>query len=370
MGELAGRRDAAAMTGETPAMAAIFAAMAGLPSHEGILGRDAVAAVEAANRIIGWTPPAAVPAPQSPTRGAIIDYLARNWGLSNLGIALTLPEDRRYFFEDRQADDPRSAAQAFLIKYGLDPVQAAKGAALNEPMPREELYALLLSWLIEMGAIQDVQGRLMTLDPRTSKLQLKLASGTRTVDIARGIPAFRRYRDRYQEEQALAITTGDRVRALVRGNNVAAVVVEANYDGAAFDRTSAWSNWTRSYRADALVASIAKRVPITSLGDLRPLAYDEAGRVTRMEVAAEGGRTFVLEGIQVRFSLDVPDNLFQFLKTKDADGMDRYTFFGKGWGHGTGLCQVGAYGAAFRGWTADRILKHYYTGVTIEPFKP
>ncbi len=163
---------------------------------------------------------------------------------------------------------------------------------------------------------------------------------------------------------------GDRVRAFVRANRPAAIVVEANYNGAALDRTSAYSNWTRSYRADDLVKSIARRVPIQSLGGLRPLDVDEAGRLRRMEVTAEGGRTFTLEGIQIRFSLDVPDNLFAFLESKDPDGMDRYTFFGKGWGHGTGLCQIGAYGAAFRGWTAERILKHYYTGVEIEKFAP
>src|SRR6478736_7023537 len=43
------------------------------------------------------------------------------------------------------------------------------------------------------------------------------------------------------------------------------------------------------------------------------------------------------------------------------------TFFitGHGWGHGLGMSQYGAYGYAQHGWTYDRIIKHYYTGVTI-----
>jgi stage II sporulation protein D len=45
--------------------------------------------------------------------------------------------------------------------------------------------------------------------------------------------------------------------------------------------------------------------------------------------------------------------------------MDRYTFYGKGWGHGIGFCQVGAYGMATAGWTAQQILTHYYTGIQI-----
>src|SRR5881227_2475145 len=43
------------------------------------------------------------------------------------------------------------------------------------------------------------------------------------------------------------------------------------------------------------------------------------------------------------------------------------TFFisGHGWGHGLGMSQYGAYGYAQHGWTYDRIVKHYYTGVTL-----
>lgn len=40
---------------------------------------------------------------------------------------------------------------------------------------------------------------------------------------------------------------------------------------------------------------------------------------------------------------------------------------GRGWGHGLGMSQYGAYGYAQHGWTYDRIIKHYYTGVTIGP---
>jgi stage II sporulation protein D len=41
---------------------------------------------------------------------------------------------------------------------------------------------------------------------------------------------------------------------------------------------------------------------------------------------------------------------------------------GRGWGHGAGMVQWGAYGKARRGWTADRILGFYYGGLHPEPF--
>lgn len=43
-----------------------------------------------------------------------------------------------------------------------------------------------------------------------------------------------------------------------------------------------------------------------------------------------------------------------------------YTLTGKGWGHAVGMSQEGAKGMAKAGFTYDQILKHYYTGVTIE----
>ena len=38
---------------------------------------------------------------------------------------------------------------------------------------------------------------------------------------------------------------------------------------------------------------------------------------------------------------------------------------GKGWGHGVGLCQVGAFGMAHAGSTYEAILQHYYTGIRL-----
>ena len=43
---------------------------------------------------------------------------------------------------------------------------------------------------------------------------------------------------------------------------------------------------------------------------------------------------------------------------------------GKGWGHGVGMCQVGAFGMAQAGSTFDEILKHYYTGVSLSLPEP
>ena len=43
----------------------------------------------------------------------------------------------------------------------------------------------------------------------------------------------------------------------------------------------------------------------------------------------------------------------------------RFVITGKGWGHGVGLCQLGASGMARDGASFEEILKHYYTGVAV-----
>ena len=42
------------------------------------------------------------------------------------------------------------------------------------------------------------------------------------------------------------------------------------------------------------------------------------------------------------------------------------TFYGRGWGHGVGMCQVGAYGMALDGATYEQILKKYYKGIELK----
>lgn len=46
-----------------------------------------------------------------------------------------------------------------------------------------------------------------------------------------------------------------------------------------------------------------------------------------------------------------------------------FVFYGRGWGHGVGLCQWGAMAMAEQGWSAEKILAHYYPGTAVRKFK-
>ena len=51
-------------------------------------------------------------------------------------------------------------------------------------------------------------------------------------------------------------------------------------------------------------------------------------------------------------------------REEDSDGI-RFVLHGAGWGHGVGLCQIGALGMSLQGHSYEDIIKHYYSGCTL-----
>ena len=365
---IAGRGDSGLLT-EQQVNARLFSGISGL-SDAGASwsAHDVEQAVSSAMQMLRFDPRSAT-APASSRRGDVLTYLATTLGFERYASVVTMPEDRSYYFPQTAAKEttPYRAA-AFLIKFGFLPAQGIDRADLDAAMPREELFGLLGSWLRKHAAVSEATGKIVTVAGRD--VTLKIDSKLTRFSLPANIPVFRKVGDRYQEYRNAPATIGDRATITSDARKTpVAMTINAYLDGASFDRSSSFASWTRSYRADDLVVSINKRNPITKLQGIRPLTIDASQRIAELEVTAENGRTFILRGLPVRWSLNVPDNLFVYEKTQDPDGMDRYTFYGKGWGHGVGFCQVGAYGMAMKGWTAQQILMHYYTGIEIGPMK-
>jgi stage II sporulation protein D len=361
---IAGRADSGLLT-EQQVNARLFAAIAGLPDAGSTWSaREVEQAVNAAMQKLRFVPRSGTP-PLSSRRGDVLAYLAATLDLDRYSTVVTMPEDRGYYFPQTAAKEsiPYRAA-AFLIKFGFLPAEGIDRVDMNAAMPREELYGLLGSWIRKHAVISDATGKILAMAGRD--VTLKIEGKPARFTLPANVPVFRKIADRYQEYRSAPVTIGDRATITSDVSKTpVALIINAYLDGASYDRSSNFASWTRSYRADELVVSINKRNPIKQLLGIRPLTIDASQRVAELEVTAEGGRTFILRGLPVRWSLNVPDNLFVFEKTQDADGMDRYTFYGKGWGHGIGFCQVGAYGMATSGWTAQQILTHYYTGIAI-----
>ena len=114
------------------------------------------------------------------------------------------------------------------------------------------------------------------------------------------------------------------------------------------------------------IASAAARYgTVGAVRDIVPLRLGVSGRVVEMAIRGTDGE-MVIKGLKVRWALGLRENLFVVDREMDgAGGVGRFIFTGKGWGHGVGLCQVGAAGMAQAGSRFESILTHYYTGVRL-----
>ncbi len=98
---------------------------------------------------------------------------------------------------------------------------------------------------------------------------------------------------------------------------------------------------------------------------MRVIARGNSRRATDLEVVGTAGTAHVRGG-RIRSSLGLREQLFVIEHRYDDEGhVVGFTFLGRGWGHGVGMCQVGAYGLARQGFTYEQILKAYYTGIEL-----
>ena len=174
-------------------------------------------------------------------------------------------------------------------------------------------------------------------------------------------PLFRRWGDDYRPVTTSTIAPGTTIERCRFGDEVLALVVVASDGGGEADRRSAWRSWRRVKTWDELEA----RVGEPDLDSLEIVRRGVSGRVVALAlIDSRGGRRLV-EGFDVRRALDLPETLFEMQVRTGTGGGREVHFLGRGWGHGVGLCQNGAYGLARSGMGFEGILKHYYTGVDV-----
>ncbi len=83
-----------------------------------------------------------------------------------------------------------------------------------------------------------------------------------------------------------------------------------------------------------------------------------SGRILALDIVGSDGLLRVNGELHIRRALS-PSHLPSSYFVIDADA-DEITLTGGGWGHGVGLCQLGAAAMAKAGWSTERILEHYY----------
>lgn len=134
-----------------------------------------------------------------------------------------------------------------------------------------------------------------------------------------------------------------------------------NYDRETVD----FYRWRVVYDRKELSALIEKRsgIRIGILQDMKPLVRGRSGRICRLEIKGSLKTLIVGKELEIRRILSdshLKSSAFDITFEGDDVILD-----GRGWGHGAGLCQIGAAVMASKGYGYRQILEHYYPGTTL-----
>ncbi len=123
--------------------------------------------------------------------------------------------------------------------------------------------------------------------------------------------------------------------------------------------------WRVTYSRAELEALLLQKtgVDLGELQDIRPLSRGDSGRLIFMELVGSRQTLKIGKELAIRRVLS-KTHLYSscfYVEKQAVDGkVTHFTLVGAGWGHGVGLCQVGATIMAQKGFDYRAILSHYY----------
>lgn len=142
-----------------------------------------------------------------------------------------------------------------------------------------------------------------------------------------------------------------------------------NYD----QETTDFYRWKIEYTQSELADIIKEKsgIDFGNIIDLIPVERGTSGRLVRLKFVGTKKTMIIGKELEIRKLLS-KSHLYSsaFVIDKydynDQQIPGRFVLTGAGWGHGVGLCQIGAAVMGAKGYNYDEILRHYFTGAAIE----
>lgn len=124
--------------------------------------------------------------------------------------------------------------------------------------------------------------------------------------------------------------------------------------------------WRTEYSRTEVSDLVRRRsgMDFGTIRDLVPVERGPSGRLKRLKVV--GNKKTMIIGKELIIRRWLSDSHLKSSAFEVHWDGDHLTLDGSGWGHGVGLCQIGAAVMAAKGYSFDRILLHYYPGSTLE----
>ena len=277
--------------------------------------------------------------------------------------------DTDYLLSFRDGEDVPTANRAdvaMLLREGALSLFADATLRPKDAMPRSHALHAIAHMLEAKNLLALQKG---TSRPATGGTMILRSNKGKDLPIAVNSEAFlfREFGESLHQMKSVALVGGEPVTFHVSAKGrVDYLEVKPANNGAAADRFSSLTNWTAQMNLGAVQARLGRSVPgIESITDLRIAKQGSSRRVIDLEVIGTQGVAHIRGG-RIRSALGLKEQLFVIDRIyNEADRVASFIFTGRGWGHGVGMCQFGAYGLAKQGLNVEQILKTYYTGIEL-----
>ncbi|HLF83338.1 MAG TPA: SpoIID/LytB domain-containing protein [Blastocatellia bacterium] len=141
----------------------------------------------------------------------------------------------------------------------------------------------------------------------------------------------------------------------------------------AFDQeTPDFYRWRIDYSQEELSELLRSRLEVDfgRVRALEPVERGQSGRLVRLRIVGEKRTLVIGKELEIRRALSrshLYSSAFVIRAARGhlSDYPARFTLIGAGWGHGVGMCQIGAAVMADRGHSHQEILSHYFAGAKI-----
>lgn len=139
-----------------------------------------------------------------------------------------------------------------------------------------------------------------------------------------------------------------------------------------FDQeTTDFYRWSQTYSQAEVKQLLEEKLEVQfgDIIDLVPLSRGKSGRIYRLKIVGKERTLIIGKELEIRRALSkshLYSSAFIVEKADIKDGVpQKFIIKGAGWGHGVGLCQIGAAMMGKQGYRYEEILLHYYKGAGI-----
>lgn len=139
-----------------------------------------------------------------------------------------------------------------------------------------------------------------------------------------------------------------------------------------FDQeTTDFYRWSQTYSQAEVKQLLEEKLEVQfgDIIDLVPLSRGKSGRIYRLKIVGKERTLIIGKELEIRRALSkshLYSSAFIVEKADIKDGVpQKFIIKGAGWGHGVGLCQIGAAMMGKQGYRYEEILLHYYKGAEI-----